>query len=82
MGSDRRAGKHVDRHVARNGQQPRRDGSASRVVRRSVLPCTHEALLSCFLGGATVAEDRERQAEDPMLKPPHEVTGSIRIARP
>jgi hypothetical protein len=47
-----------------------------------VLPGAHEALLSRFLGGATVAEDRERQAEHPMLKPPHEVTGSKRIARP
>jgi hypothetical protein len=34
---------HVDRHVTGDGRQPRRHGSSSRVVGRSVPPCAHEA---------------------------------------
>src|SRR3984893_14262737 len=72
----------VDREVAGDGEEPRRDGAAARVVCGGVAPGPQERLLSDVLGERGVTRDGDRKPEDPALEAPDERSRGLGVAGP
>jgi hypothetical protein len=70
----------VNREVAGDRQEPGHDTAAPRIVGSSVLPGSHERLLSHVLGRALVTNDCQDEAIDTRLEAAREGRGGVRVA--